>query len=134
MQVRLALHRRAHSAVRRISNLEQTAMANHHDRTNPPDDMSAFETKLMEAFRKLEADKERARSLGMFVEERDLLICKGCGLGEDVLNNGLLVVRQSGDYKAPDSGLRFQEIRANVFKCPRCAQEVSIDEEGNLIE
>jgi len=132
-------------------------MASRHDRTNSPDFAAAYRAadrtreadiaerstsasspgndaweipqELMELCRQLKAAQDRARLLGIFVDDRDLLRCGACELEEDVLINGVLVTRQTGDADAPDTGLRFQQIGPNLFKCSRCGHDVVLEEE-----
>lgn len=70
--------------------------------------------------------RRRAEQLGMFVEERDLLACPGCGLMEDVAIGGVLFTYfgEQGD----DTGLRFAEQPDGTFRCPSCGATVSTPE------
>ena len=61
-----------------------------------PEEPSLLTPELLEVCRQLKVVQDRARSLGMFVEDRDLLTCGACGLEEDVLVSGELVTRQAG--------------------------------------
>jgi len=65
--------------------------------------------------------QERAKALGMFVEDRDLLSCPQCGLEEDVTFQGLLIVSKASAPEV-DTGLRFSEVDAakHQFRCPAC--------------
>lgn len=70
--------------------------------------------------RQIQEAQAQARLLGLFPNDRDLLTCPRCGLGEDVLSDGRLVTNvEPGE---PDTGLRFIEpARAGArFRCPRC--------------
>ena len=52
--------------------------------------------------------QEQARSLGLFLEDRELLECPKCGLLEDVTIGGILITYMpSAEEK--DTGLRFEE-------------------------
>jgi hypothetical protein len=67
---------------------------------------------------------KKARALGIFVEDRELLKCSRCGLMEDVLIGGLLVTYHQGRDPA-DTGLRFKESKADGrFTCPMCGTEI----------
>ncbi|HQP38862.1 MAG TPA: hypothetical protein PLI95_26945 [Polyangiaceae bacterium] len=46
---------------------------------------------IVELVRQLEDLKARARALGMFTDDRELIRCPKCGLMEDVLCGGFLV-------------------------------------------
>jgi uncharacterized C2H2 Zn-finger protein len=79
----------------------------------------------------LNAAKKRAKELGLFAEDRELLSCPSCGLVEDVDARGLLstYVRPVGwddpdflfDAKLPpDTGLRSDQLGEGTFSCPAC--------------
>lgn len=76
--------------------------------------------------------KEKAKKLGMFVEDRELLSCPKCGLKEDVTSQGLLIVSYPSNTSI-DSGLRFKEVKncSNRFRCPACDMEFSAMEASN---
>jgi len=60
-----------------------------------------------------------AQAAGLFMEDRDLLLCSHCGLLEDVGCYGLLMTYFSG--KSPgDSGLRFTKDKRGRHICPNC--------------
>ena len=69
--------------------------------------------------------KEKARELGLFVDDRELLECHKCGLMEDVdINGKLLTVFEKEPNK--DTGLRFKEIgNSATFRCPNCGNQIS---------
>jgi rubredoxin len=83
---------------------------------------------VVSAVRRLQEAKARARALGMFVEERELLECPACGLWEDVNCEGILLVYRKGDPSQVDSGLRFREIDETNFVCPVCGAVVTVEE------
>jgi hypothetical protein len=64
--------------------------------------------------------QEKARKLGIFVEDRDLIACPKCGLMEDVMGDGRLVTCQG--VCGPDTGLRFEAHppTGERFTCPQC--------------
>lgn len=71
----------------------------------------------------------RARDAGLFLEERPLLQCPGCGLLEDVGFDGRLMTYAMG--KAPhDIGLRFN-IQDREVLCPTCHRRFRHPEEGD---
>ena len=74
--------------------------------------------------RQLAAVQAEARSLGMFVDDRELLTCRRCGLAEDVSIAGLLITNCSID-SGEDTGLRFEEITSGKFLCPKCGATVT---------
>ncbi|MCI0698917.1 hypothetical protein L0337_43815 [candidate division KSB1 bacterium] len=71
--------------------------------------------------RQVKERQERAKELGMFVEDRDLLACPKCGLEEDVTCHGLLIVSKASK-RGVDTGLRFSEVDTaqHRFHCPAC--------------
>lgn len=70
--------------------------------------------------RQIQEAQAQARLLGLFPNDRELLTCPRCGLGEDVLSDGRLVTNVNP--AEPDTGLRFiePEREGARFRCPRC--------------
>lgn len=64
--------------------------------------------------------RQKAKELGIFTDDRELLECPHCGLLEDVACDGQLFTCKSGDPTLRDTGLRFQEISSKRFRCPMC--------------
>lgn len=64
--------------------------------------------------------KKQAAALGIFTNDRELLECSKCGLVEDVLTDGVLVTYHRNSRDSNDSGLRFEEIAVDKFRCPVC--------------
>jgi hypothetical protein len=114
---------RAAGRTREANTLERAASASPR-----PQDAWEIPTELLDACRQLKVLQDQARSLGMFMDDRELLRCDVCGLEEDVLGSGILVTRQAGDMQAPDTGLRFMEVGARLFACPRCEHQVVLVE------
>ena len=68
---------------------------------------------------------DQAEQLGIFTADRDLLTCPSCGLMEDVLFDGRLVVVAPAD-PATDVGVRFvEEGSTGRYRCPGCGATVS---------
>ncbi len=65
----------------------------------------------------------KARALGLFANDRELLECAKCGLQEDVTFGGLLITSRS-DSVGEDTGLRFEELAQGRFRCPGCGATV----------
>lgn len=63
---------------------------------------------------------QRAESLGLFVDDRDLLTCPQCRLQEDVLTDGRLVTIWNASQDIKDTGSRFADMGEGRFSCPRC--------------
>jgi len=68
----------------------------------------------------------KARALGLFTNDRELLECHKCGLLEDVTINGLLITCRAPDFDQ-DTGLRFEELPQNRFRCPLCGSMIRSD-------
>ena len=86
--------------------------------------MKKSPTPLRLLARQLAVVQAEARTLGMFVDDRELLACRRCGLAEDVSIAGLLITNCSTD-SGEDTGLRFEEITSGKFRCPKCGATVT---------
>lgn len=71
----------------------------------------------------LVALQAKARALGLFANDRELLECPQCGLQEDVMFSGLLITSYP-DSAGEDTGLRFKEMSRDRFRCPACGATV----------
>jgi rubredoxin len=81
---------------------------------------------LFQLASRLVALQEQARSLGIFVDDRELLECPQCGLMEDVIFTGQLITCRPSE-EGQDTGLRFEELPQNRFRCPACGSLVQED-------
>ncbi len=84
----------------------------------------ALDSDLAQVCAKLHKLRAHAASLGLFTNDRELLVCPNCGLQEDVTIEGMLITH---DFESPDisdSGLRFTERQDGHFSCPRCGADV----------
>lgn len=79
---------------------------------------------LIAAFRELEHVKQKARALGIFTADRELLECPSCGLLEDVTIEGLLVTYPKGSTDLKNCGLRFSQVDETSFECPSCGTKI----------
>ena len=86
--------------------------------------MKKSSTPLRSLARQLAVVQAEARTLGMFVDDRELLACSHCGLAEDVSFTCLLTTSCSPD-SGEDTGLRFKEITSGKFRCPKCGAIVT---------
>lgn len=86
-----------------------------------------FVAKIEPVARQILELQRQARALGIFPNDRDLLICPTCGLTEDVAGDGRLVT--SRELGGPDTGLRFVEPTSDdqPFICPACGGEARSD-------
>lgn len=65
----------------------------------------------------------KARAMGLFANDRELLECPGCGLQEDVTFSGHLITSPRVAV-GRDTGLRFEELPRGGFRCPACGATV----------
>ena len=79
---------------------------------------------LIAVVRQLEQVKQRARALGIFTDDRELLECPKCGLLEDVTSVGLLVTYPKDSADLKDCGLRFKQVGETRFACPTCGSRI----------
>ena len=79
---------------------------------------------LTALIRQLEQVKARARRIGIFTDDRELLECPNCGLLEDVTANGLLVTYPKDSVDLKDCGLRFRPLDKTRFACPKCGTRI----------
>jgi Zn finger protein HypA/HybF involved in hydrogenase expression len=68
---------------------------------------------------RLVAVQEQARALGIVTGDRELIECQKCGLLEDVIVTGQPITRRSSAL-GRDTGLRYEELSENRFRCPAC--------------
>lgn len=73
--------------------------------------------------KQIAAIQQQMHALGMFANDRELLDCPHCGLREDVLISGQLITYREPDFQQ-DTGLRFEELAADTFRCPSFGQTV----------
>jgi hypothetical protein len=74
----------------------------------------------------------KARALGLFANDRELLECTRCGLQEDVASSGLLLTSYP-ESLGMDTELRFKELGAGRFRCPACGATVREPEPEALV-
>jgi hypothetical protein len=81
-------------------------------------------SKIHPIARELMRIKRQAEALGIFTNDRELLACTACDLVEDVTSEGLLITSHRNSDSVDDCGLRFEELKHNVFRCPVCKTEL----------
>ena len=81
---------------------------------------------IIAAVKELGKLKCRARAVGIFTNDRELLACPACGLIEDVTIEGLLITYPEDSSLMEDSGLRFKECDG-MFICPKCGMSIAGD-------
>lgn len=72
-----------------------------------------------------------AQAAGLFMEDRDLLLCSRCGLLEDVGRYGLLMTYPTGNPPV-DSGLRFTKDKRGRYICPNCGAVARMEKGGGV--
>ena|SRR3990172_2289624 len=79
--------------------------------------------------RELTKVQERARKLGLFCNDRELLSCSRCGLEEDVTCEGFLIVAKIIS-PGVDINVRFSAVdeEKGLYRCPGCGKEVAVPE------
>lgn len=102
----------------------------------------------------------QAEALGVFLNDRELIECPGCGLLEDVEISGklityfkgetlanqsstkstktgmrvpsdLLKINSFSEEKMEDIGLRFREENLHVFQCPNCHNIIDLSKKSD---
>ncbi len=81
---------------------------------------------FFKAAKELDKIKHHATALGLFTDDQDLLECSSCGMWEDVVSDGVLIVYQKDDLSREDSGLRFREVDEGHFECPKCKALITV--------
>jgi hypothetical protein len=71
----------------------------------------------------LVALQAKARELGVFPGDRELLECRKCGLMENVACGGFLFTCHPSSLDE-DTGLRFLDLGQGRFRCPSCGSIV----------
>ncbi len=76
--------------------------------------------KLRALATEITALQAKARTLGLFANDRELLECTNCGLMENVAaaGGGLFTCRPESIDE--DTRLRFDELPRDRFRCPAC--------------
>ena len=73
--------------------------------------------------------KARMEALGLFANDRELLECTTCDLAESVAADGLLItIHRNGTDWNTNSGLRFEEVEKDLFRCPVCGTVLKAEE------
>ena len=88
---------------------------------------------LIPLFEQLHEVQKRAKKLGIFIGDRELLTCPKCGLQEDVAFSGLLQVTRP-PHLGEDTRLRFETVRRrpDYWRCPACKKEFKAPDEPVL--
>lgn len=93
---------------------------------------SAFEN-IRALARQIVELQDRARKLGVFANDRELLCCYRCGLEEDVAFEGTLMATKPSD-RFTDTGLRFElDHKTRHARCPGCGTRFKLDDENETV-
>lgn len=92
----------------------------------------ALDADLAEVCANLHELRAHATTLGLFTDDRELLVCLSCGLQEDVTIEGALITHDFESLDVSDSGLRFTKRQDGHFSCPRCGADVVASENEAL--
>ena len=72
--------------------------------------------------------QKQAKSLGIFVNDRELLECTGCDLVEDVAFDGSLMTYHRESDDMTDCGLRFEKMDEDKYRCPVCGTVLKLQD------
>lgn len=78
---------------------------------------------LRQLVAEMAALQAKARALGLFANDRELLECPNCGLMENVSCSGRLFTCRPESLD-DDTGLRFEELCGDRVRCPACGATV----------
>jgi len=92
----------------------------HKKHKNREDSLSELAQKIKPFVEDIIRIQKQAKSLGIFVNDRELLECTGCDLVEDVAFDGSLMTYHRESDDMTDSGLRFEEMDEDKYRCPVC--------------
>jgi rubredoxin len=92
---------------------------------------SIIDKELRALFRQLQKAQEKARSLGIFIDDRELLECPECGLCEDITFQGFLFTHHKDDiFQENPRDIQFRQIDDDHFECPVCETTVTVPPEA----
>jgi rubrerythrin len=92
----------------------------HKKHKNREDGLSELAQKIKPLAEEIMRIQKQARSLGIFVNDRELLECTGCDLVEDVAFDGSLMTYHRHSNDMTDCGLRFEKMDKDKYRCPVC--------------
>jgi hypothetical protein len=92
----------------------------HKKRKNGKGSLSGLAQKIKPLVEDIVRIQKQAKSLGIFVNDRELLECTGCALVEDVAFDGSLMTYHRDSDDMTDSGLRFEKMDEDKYRCPVC--------------
>jgi len=92
----------------------------HKKHKNREDSLSELAQKIKPFVEDIIRIQKQAKSLGIFVNDRELLECTGCDLVEDVAFDGFLMTYHRESDDMADCGLRFEEMGEDKYRCPVC--------------
>jgi hypothetical protein len=92
----------------------------HRKHKNRDNSLSGLAQKIKPLTEDIIRIQKQAKSLGIFVNDRELLECTGCDLVEDVAFDGSLMTYNRDSDDMTDCGLRFEEMDEDKYRCPVC--------------
>jgi len=78
--------------------------------------------------------QKQAKALGIFVNDRELLECPDCDLVEDVASDGSLMTYPRKSDDVTDSGLRFEKMAGNKYRCAACGTVFKADLRQSILK
>jgi len=100
----------------------------HKKHKNRDDSLSELAQKIKPLAEDIIRIQKQARSLGIFVNDRELLECTGCDLVEDVAFDGSLMTYHRESNDMTDCGLRFEEMGEDKYRCPVCGTVLKLQD------
>ena len=92
----------------------------HKKHENGKGSLSGLAQKIKPLVEDIVCIQKQAKALGIFINDRELLECTGCDLVEDVAFDGSLMTYNRDSDDMTDSGLRFEEMNEEKYRCPVC--------------
>jgi len=92
--------------------------------------MSHIQYNIRQIASRIVALRAKAVDLELFMDDRELLECRQCGLLEDISFTGQLITCHA-PYFGQDTGLRFEAYLQDRFQCPECGSIVQSSQPEN---
>ncbi len=130
-----ALHDRVHRDVGR-GRAAKTVRVKRPSSDTAPDTPDDAVDEIMERIEPLASSlitiQRQAEAAGIFLADRELLLCPSCALTEDVTAHGMLITYR-GEPSGEDTGLRFEELeKERRFRCPSCGTVIELPDDEDV--
>ena len=99
----------------------------HEQDKNSKSSLSGLAQKIKPLVEDIVRIQKQAKALGIFVNNRELFECPGCDLVEDVTFDGFLMTYHKENDDMTDSGLRFEEMDEEKYRCPVCGTVLKVE-------